>query len=143
MKITKKGCLLSGCLTPIVAVILLIVISSLIPSRSRQALPASAKNIQEYNSGGLHPDFLRLVKAELPENDLSTFLSNLNLTVKYDSAIHSNMSSMINMGYGDAPDWWDEPHNLDFCYFDYTPDEEYLMRVKWTNGWVYFSVGSW
>jgi hypothetical protein len=143
MKLTKRGCLLSGCLTPILAIAFSIIISSLIPSAARKALPSSARNIQEHYIGGFHPDFVRLLKAELPEEDLSTYLSNLNLTVKYDPEIHSKIKSTINIRYGDAPNWWDEPHSLDQCYFDYTQGDEYLKRVKWKNGWVYFSVTSW
>jgi hypothetical protein len=146
MKLTKKGCLLSGCLTPVVVVILtalFLIVSALRPPKPHRELPASAKNVQVYRSGGLHPDFVYLIKAELPEQDLSTYLSNLNLTVKYDSKIHSTIKLHVNMGYGDAPEWWDEPDDMDCCYFKYTPNDEYIKRVKWKDGWVYFSACAW
>jgi hypothetical protein len=143
MKFTKKGCLLSGCLTPVVAIIFLFIVGILIPSHSRKALPPSAKNIQEHHTGGLHPDFVRFIKAELPEQDLVTYISNLNINVKYDPDIHLHIKSQISKGFGDAPAWWDEPLNLDNCYFNYIPEDEYLQRVKWENGYVYYSVCSW
>jgi len=147
MAMTKKGCLLAGCLIPLAVVVLftiLIVVDSLLPTPQTQSeLPVSATDVRVYHSGGLHPDFLTLVKARLPRRHLDIYLDNLDITVKYDPTIHSDIRPRIDMGAGDAPDWWDEPGDMDVCYFNYTPDREYLERVKWKDGWVYFFRCSW
>ena len=144
---TSKSCLLYGCLTPLILLALLIlgifVADKVIPSSARRALPSSATDIQEYYADfGMTGDFVRVLKARLPESDFPEYASNLSLT-KYAPAIHGAEYDTIKTGAGDVPKWWDQPQPMDNCYFKYTPGEDYYTRITWSDGWVYFISQAW
>lgn len=148
MKVTKKGCLLYGCLTPIVIVAILIlgviIASKVVPSKARSALPDSATDVQEYYSdAGFTGDFVRVLKARLPKEGFPQYAKNLGLTEKYDPSVYDPEYNHLNTSVGSVPAWWDEPRELDNCYFQYIPDKEYVVRVKWKDGWVYFLAVAW
>ena len=144
---TRKSCLLYGCLAPLLLVGLIIlailVADKVIPSRARRALPDSATDIQEYYAdAGFNGDFIRILKARLPESDFQRYAVNLALT-KYNPSIHGSEYDTIHISIGDVPKWWDEPRNIDNCYFNYIPEKEYITRITWNNGWVYFMALAW
>ena len=144
---TSKGCLRYGCLLPLVLIAILIlgitIADKVIPSRARRALPSSGADVQEYYSdSGFTGDFVRVLKARLPEADFQQYASNLGLT-KYDPAIHGAEYDTIKIGAGDVPKWWNDPREMDNCYFKYTPGEEYYTRITWKDGWVYFISQAW
>ena len=148
MKVTKKGCLLYGCLSPVVAVVLIVlgvlIVDKVVPSKARRALPDSASDVQEYYHDCLFPpDFVRVIKARLPEEDFQQYARNLGLTMKYDPNIHGSEYDHVKMLIGSVPDWWDEPRDLDNCYFKHTPGDEYFTRAKWKDGFVYFVAIAW
>ena len=137
-----------GCLTPLAVITLLVVgvwlADVLLPSHARRALPGSAYDIKEYYDGyGISGDFVRILKARLPESDFIKYAEALHLSEKYDPAVHGLKYDAVKLGAGDVPDWWDEPRDMDNCYFSHTLGDEYVARVKWKNGWVYFIAQAW
>jgi len=135
-------------MVPIILVVLAIVglniADKVIPSKARRALPSSATDIQEhYSDAGFTGDFTRVLKARLPEQDFLLYAKNLGLTEKYDPSKHDSISSHVGTIVGRVPNWWDDPRDLDNCYFLYTPDKDFMERIKWKNGWVYFLAISW
>lgn len=147
---TTRRCLLYGCLTPVALVILLIVglimLDTMLPSKARRALPDSATEVKEYDlDAGMIGDFVRVLNARLPETDFPQYAQSLGLTQRYDPSEHSSMETQINlsMNLNDLAAWWDEPTDMDNCYFEYAPGTEYLVRVKWKDGWVYFVAFAW
>jgi len=132
---------------PLILVALIIlgifIADKVIPSRARRALPSSATNIQEYYADfGITGDFVRVLKAHLPESDFQIYADNLGLT-KYDPAVQGSEYDTIKTGAGDVPKWWEQPQPMDNCFFKYTPGEDYYTRIIWNDGWVYFIAQSW
>lgn len=147
-KLTKKRFLLYGCLTPVVFVAILIagaiIVDKIVPSKARRALPYSAAEVQEYySSAGFTGDFTHVLKARLPERDFSQYAKNLGLTEKYDPRKYGSAYDHLKTSVGDVPDWWDEPMELDNCYFQLLPGKEFVERIKWKDGWVYFLAVAW
>jgi hypothetical protein len=138
MNTTKIGCLCYGCLFPIgiVALLFLVlfIVDIFVPSNARRALPESASEVKESSSEAWNGDCMRLLVARLPENDFPKYANNLGLKEKYDPQIHGSVS-LLHMHVGGVP-WWNEPTELDNCYFKLGKD--YIMRIKWKDGWVYF-----
>jgi hypothetical protein len=137
MKITNKKWLLYGCLAAVVLLVLLIVEAIIAPSNARRALPASATDVQEYYlNAGFTGDFTRILKARLPEKDFPLYAKNLGLTERYDPSKQSRDYGGLETSIGGMPEWWDEPLELDNCYF--LLGKEYVERIKWKDGWVYY-----
>ena len=119
-------------------VALLIIVDKGVPSNARRALPESATEVQEYYSDSIFTgDFTRILKARLPEKDFPLYAKNLGLTEKYDSSKHNRREhDDLETSMGGMPEWWNEPMELDNCYF--LLDREYINRIKWKDGWVYY-----
>ncbi len=115
-----------------------------LPSKARRALPDSATDVQEYYyDSGFIGDFTRIIKARIPAHDFQNYARNLGLQHKYNPKTHKAEYDSLKMKIGNMPVWWDEPNNLDNCYFQHTPGDEYFERIKWQDGWVYFIAFAW
>ncbi|MDC0087975.1 hypothetical protein OAI07_00375 [Akkermansiaceae bacterium] len=134
-----------GCIAPITVIILLVVslfvIDAVIPSEAKSALPNSAANVREYYSGTV--DFVRLIKAELPQEDYVIYAANLGLTAQFNSAKHENIRRTIDMGISDAPSWWDPPNASGTTFFKYTEGDEYFQVLHYFKGTAYLVITSW
>ena len=143
MAISRK--LRWGCLAPLVAFIALIVggflVDYFMPSAAERALPSSAKNIQTYFSG--FNDFARLIKADILPEDYSTYAAALNLTERFDPSLHADIETMLNIGVGDAPAWWNPPKASETTYFEHTKGDDYLRYLKIADGRIYHLTLSW
>jgi hypothetical protein len=135
-----------GCIAPLVGLLSLIAILYLLdtfmPSAALRALPESATDIQEYYSGSLNGDFVRLIKARLPEGDYEEYAKALNLSTRFDDSKHADIRSMIDIWAGDAP-WWNPPKSSNTTYFDHVKGDDYVQTLKYSNGTVYLLIVSW
>lgn len=144
MKLSKKEILIGIFAPLVIALTFVIVAGNMVKAEAIKALPPSAENIREFHNETEDKSvFFTGIKAELPEQDLATYVQNLGLSQQYNSAIHVNLLDEINVHYSDVPDWWDEPEAMNVCYFHHDPYNKQLVRVKWHNGWVYFFSSSW
>jgi hypothetical protein len=136
-----------GCLAPIIVLLSLIgglfLLDAFLPSGVRRALPESATDIQEYYSDSWNGDFVRLIKARLPEGDYHQYAKALNLSTRFDESKHSDIRSKIDIGAGDAPAWWDPPQSSSTTYFDHVKGDDYVKTLKYSNGTVYLFITSW
>ena len=127
-----------------IGLVALFVVDDIVPSAARRALPDSADSVREYYSDAwINPDFVRLVKAELPSEDYPRFATALGLTQRFDPVIHGDMRSTLEMGIGDAPEWWDPPSATTTTYFDHVEGGEFVEVLRYNNGTVYYLVSSW
>ena len=135
-----------GCLAP-VAVILanivtLVVWDMYVPSRPRRALPYSATQVQEYYSDCWNGDYIRLVKAKLPEADYPRYARNLGLTNRFDPIAHADIADHIMMSFG-GPGWWTPPAPSRTTYFAYKRGDCFIEVLKYSEGYVYFVSSAW
>ena len=134
-----------GCLAPVLIFgpLILVVLSldSLIPSAARKALPSGAMDVQEYYSGCV--DFVRCLKAALPEEQYPLYAKNLGLQERFDPAMHAKFAPAIDLGVGGAPSWWNPPSASSTTYFEYTEGKQSICVLKYANGHVYFMASSW
>jgi hypothetical protein len=145
MKISRR--VKWGCVAPVVGVLALVAILYLLdafmPSAARRALPGSATDIQEYYSGSWNGDFVRLLKARLPEGDYEEYAKALKLTTRFDEAKHADIRSMIDISSGDAPAWWDPPRSSGTTCFEHVKDDDWVRTLKYSDGTVYLLILSW
>ena len=121
-----------------------LLLDTFLPSGPRRALPESAYDIQEYYSdSGWNGDFLRVIKAKLPEKDYESYAKALGLATRYDSSKHEDIKSYIDIGAGDTPVWWDPPKASVTTYFEYTKGDGYVKTLKYSDGTVYLFIVSW
>lgn len=142
-----KKALKWGCLIPLVLIFAIIsalfVADRFIPSSASRALPASASEIQEYYSDSWNGDYVRCIKAKLPEAEVSTYASHLGLTHKFDPANDAIKESTINIGFGDAPIWWNPPRASQTTFFNDEKGHEFVQVLKYSEGYVYFLSLAW
>lgn len=113
-----------------------------IPSRVVRALPDSASDVHEYYwDDGFTGDFVRVLKARMPESDFPAFVNNLGLIDKYDPAVHG--SGRVSFSAMCGEDWWNPPESLDNAYIEYRPGDDYYVVVKYHEGYAYFTALSW
>ena len=131
-----------GCLTPIAlffALILgVILLDAYMPSPDRRALPGSASEVQEYHSSSWNGDFLRCIKAKLPESNFPTFARNLGLTQRFDPVRHAHIAHRINVGVSHEVAWFTPPLAGPKTYFKYDPSRQSLMVLTFSDGYVYY-----
>ena len=136
-----------GCNAPVLCVLSLIAIlylfDSSYPSAARRALPESATDIQEYYSDSWNGDFVRLIKARLPEGDYEEYAKALNLSTRFDDSKHADIRSTIDISVGDSPAWWDPPRSSGTTYFDIVKGDDCVQTLKYSNGTVYMLIVSW
>jgi hypothetical protein len=135
-----------GCIVPIVpviiAVIVLLILDRAVPSVPRSKLPPSATDIQEYHSDSWNGDFVRLIKAKMPPEEYTGYARRLKLATLFDPAIHHELKSLVNMGIGGAPKWWNPPSASASTYFEHKKSD-FLQVLSYSNGYVYYLVASW
>ena len=91
-----------GCLTPIAVILALILgvylLDTFMPSAARRALPNSATEVQEYYSDSWNGDYVRCVRAKMPEADFPLYAKNLGLTERFDRVAHADIAlSLIHI----------------------------------------------
>lgn len=112
------------------------------PSAARRALPGSATDVREYYSDSWNGDYVRCVRARLPEADLPLYAKHLGLTERFDPVAHASIASMINMSF-DGPDWWTPPQAGPTTYFQHKRGDDFLEVLKFSEGYAYFVSTSW
>lgn len=136
-----------GCLTPIAIIISVILaiylLDTFLPSTARRALPKSATEIQEYYSDSWNGDYLRCIKARLPEADFPVYAKKLGLNEQFDPIAHVDIASTLNMGFSDAPAWWTPPVASRTTYFQFIPSNDFLQILNYSGGYAYFVSTSW
>jgi hypothetical protein len=110
-------------------------------SQARLALPQDVQDVHEYGSGFV--DYVRLVKAKIPEQEYTGYVSRMGLRTKYDPALHGEYRSTLHMSFSDAPRWWDPPDGLEGCFFNFTPGSNHYEISWFHNGYVYYCSTSW
>ena len=100
----KRGCLIAT-LAVMGAIIALVLFDWMMPSAQMRALPKTATDKQEYFQG--FNDYVRLIKDSLPAEDYEKYAKNLGMTKRLGSGELSR--KYVNLGHGDAPEWWDPP----------------------------------
>jgi hypothetical protein len=136
-----------GCIASILVVVVLIagvfMLDRLIPSTARSQLPASATDIQEYYSDSWNGDFVRLIKAKLPQETYAEYARRLKIVTLFDPATDQDIESVINLVIADAPTWWNPPKASETTYFEHRKGDDYLQVLSYSNGYVYYLVTSW
>jgi hypothetical protein len=136
-----------GCLTPFAVFLALILgvylLDTFVPSAARRALADSATDVQEYYSGSWNGDYVRCLRAKLPEADFPLYAKNLGLTDRFDPVAHADIESMINIGFGDSPAWWTPPVAGPTTYFQHKRGDDFLQVLKFSDGYAFFVSTSW
>lgn len=120
-------------------------VDALAPSIVRQALPASATNVQEYYSDdGFQGNFVRCLQADMPQSEMPSFAAKLGLTQRYDAQRNANLANLpLGFGTSDVISWWEPPLSLDGSYLEYAPGKSSYSIAKYENGRVYFKAIAW
>lgn len=131
--------LVRGCLVIVgvvfVAVLVIMLLDKVIPSKVIRELPDGATEIQEfYKDSGFTGDFRRLLKARIPEDQVAGYARRLGAVSKEaGGAGHEYFS------WSSGPSWFD-PNSAPRFYF-YEP--QYRVLVGWEDGFVYFDEVAW
>lgn len=112
------------------------------PSTARRSLPESATDVQEHYSDSWNGDYVRCIKARLPEIDLPLYAKKLGLSERFDPAAHHDIANLIDISF-DGPDWWTPPPATQTTYFGYERGDDFLQVLKYSSGYVYFVSTSW
>ncbi|MES2477076.1 MAG: hypothetical protein V4640_14925 [Verrucomicrobiota bacterium] len=137
-----------GCLIFFVGILLLLFagypIREFRTSAGRKALPAEATQVKQHlNHGVFGGDFTRLLKATLPAERYSDYAKSLGLSERFDSQVHHQIESTLNMKVDDAPAWWNPPAIDETAYFEHKQGDDYLRVLSYHNGSVFLLVRSW
>jgi hypothetical protein len=134
MKKTSRGCLWAlGATALFIAMFLLI--QSFRPSLPVRMLPKGAAEIQEYYKDyGMTGDFIRLMKARIPENQVEDYARRMGATQKASGSPGERVS-WSSLG----PGWW-RPRKPPLYFLK---EREYQMLVGWEDGFVYVEIGAW
>jgi hypothetical protein len=136
-----------GCFAPILGVIVILcvlwLIDTFLPSADRRALPNTASEVQEYYSDSWNGDFVRLLKARLPESDYESYAKNRGLTQRFDPIAHEDIRSMIEINAADAPYWWGPPPASTKTFFRYERGDHWVQTLSYSHGTVYLLTTSW
>lgn len=134
MKKPSRGCLWTlGVLCA--AVIAVLVIDKIIPSKAMRNLPEGATEVQEYyRDAGMTGDFSRLLKARIPREEVEAYAMKVGALNREEGNAGHDYSSWVS-----GPDWWSpkEPP----LYFHY--EQGYRILVGWEDGFVYFDAVAW
>lgn len=107
------------------------------PSKVVRALPEGAMDIEEhYEWGGITGDFVRLVKARIPKDQVAAYAARMGAT----SPVKKEMSWENLVYWSGGPKWWKPPK--DPLYF-YSSEQGYRLLVGWENGFVYYDAVEW
>lgn len=117
-------------------------VNALTPSIVRQALPASATNVQEYYSDdGFHGDFVRCLQADMSAAEMPRFVAKLGLSQRYN--LKRDAKLPLSFGTSDIVSWWQPPDDLEGSYFAYNAGEHSYSLAKYENGQVYCKTIAW
>jgi len=98
--------------------------------------------VQEYYNDNWNGDFVRLLKARLPEADFPQYAKNLGLTERFDPVTHADVDGIIhNLRFVSGQKWFDPPPADQTTYFKHQrgPHTHSYSEVLWhSNGFVYF-----
>ncbi|EMI47486.1 hypothetical protein RRSWK_00006 [Rhodopirellula sp. SWK7] len=109
------------------------------PSRARGALPWSATNIHEhYHDFGIIPDFTRLIRANIAEDEFDRYATRLGLRRSYST----DPEPMVGWPRCDEP-WWNPPDDLTDARYDYSDGDDYYAIAVYHDGSVYFAATAW
>lgn len=134
MKKPSRGCLWTlGVLCA--AVLAVLVIDKIVPSKAVRNLPEGATEVQEYyRDAGMTGDFSRLLKARIPREQVEAYALRVGASNREVGKVGQDYSSWVN-----GPDWW-SPRNPPL-YFHY--EQGYRILVGWEDGFVYFDAVAW
>ncbi|MCH7226592.1 hypothetical protein [Haloferula sp. A504] len=99
-----------------------------------RTLPTGAADIQEFYRDHWNGDFVRLVRAKIPESELREYA--LKVGAK-KVVTEDHPAEIISWSHG--PSWW-SPEGLP-RYCSSGPDQRVL--VGWQDGYVYFDAAAW
>lgn len=117
------------------AIITIVVIDVFLPSKAVRNLPDGATEVQEhYSDVGITGDFVRLVKARVPESEVADFARRVGATSEETGGAGSDYFS-----WSGAASWF-SPQKPPM-YFHSEPG--YRILVGWEDGYVYFDVVAW
>ena len=71
------------------------------------------------------------------------FAKRIGLTQKFDPTAHADIKSVIEMGAGDAPNWWDPPAASSTTYFEHARGDDYVKTLYYSRGTTYLFITSW
>ncbi len=134
-----------GCLVP-VAILSALIIGGCIydrvaPSAARKALPPSATEIQEFYRGAGF-DFIRCLKAKLPQSDFEAYAKSLSLTKSYTAG--QDTSDFVTMNItGHFPEWFDPPGVDRASAVKYESGGAWVSVLQYHEPYVYFFVFDW
>ncbi len=133
-------------LAVVLVVVATVIVYRYIPSAARRALPESAREVQEFYDTAFGGDYVRCIKAKLPEADFPVYARNLGLRRSFISSEHEGRGRrFVNIQVSWAPAWWDPPRGepgIDW-YYDQDPNVPVNEDLTWSNGYVYYLAFSW
>lgn len=126
----------------------LLLVYRAVPSVPRRALPPTASEIQEYFSPAFGGDYILLIKARLPWEDLALYARNLGLRSHFGTSNDRegpHPPPACGTTFPMAPAWWDAPEDADIaeCYHDTFAEVPLEVGITWANGYVYYGAMSW
>lgn len=111
---------------------------------AKRNLPETASNVQEYSRDtGFSGDYLRLLKADIPQKDFSEYVVALGMTEVYLEDKHLGIIKN-QMRYSNLPDWWDNTiPEEDNAYILYDTKKEIFKLLFWKDSKVYYVSSGW
>lgn len=107
-----------------------------VPSLVRRALPVSATDVQEfYRDLSITGDYIRLLKAKLPEADYPRYARNLGLARR---ATPAEIRSRAFFYCSPAPPWWSPPASFTNIFVKSLEGEDGWDALTYDSGYVYF-----
>jgi len=67
----------------------------------------------------------------------------MGFTQRFDPVAHADIKSMIEIGAGDAPGWWDPPNASDSTFFEHVRGDDCVRSLRYSNGTAYLLITSW
>lgn len=134
MKKLSRGC--SWTLAVVAAGSLLIwLLDHVVPSSAVRNLPKGASDINEfYRDSGMSGDFIRLLKARIPREQVAEYARKVGATHKVEPGKPWTHKSWIRFDL----DWWKPKQEPQY----YSPDGNARIMVGWEDGYVYFSASA-
>ncbi len=117
------------------------VVDAVTPSPVRQALPATATDVQEYCNASWQGDSLRCLQAKMPQAEMPKFAAKLGLVERYNP--RTDAALPISFDGGREADWWHSPTTMNGAYFEYKPGKEAYSLATYQNGRAYYLATAW
>jgi hypothetical protein len=134
MKKPSRGCLwILGVLCT--AILVILVIDKIVPSKAVRDLPDGATEIHEYYKDfGITGDFSRLLKARIPRDQVQPYALRVGASNEEQGNAGKDYLSWTG-----GPDWWSP--KAPPLYFH--QEQGYRILVGWEDGFVYFDAVAW